>query len=261
LETVEALRKQGHECVEFQPPDVPHAIWIFNSLVSADGFTTLLSHLQGDPREPSLFLVTLGPRLPGFLRTFAGWVLERFIGDPIFGNLIKSSRTKSVTEYLALAKERDAYIQRFNQQVWDAHGFDGLICPPQASPAVPHNGTTFLASMAAATILYNLVDSPAGIVPVTRVDRTKDALTPSFWSATGHGSKLWEDKLYKGSEPVYNPDVQHGLPVGVQIVGRLWEDEKVVEMMKVVDKALGERGFGPGMKHKIDENVGAGASK
>ena len=32
---------------------------------------------------------------------------------------------------------------------------------------------------------------------------------------------------------------------GVQIVGRNWEDEKVIAIMHVVDKALGPRGFGP----------------
>jgi hypothetical protein len=32
-----------------------------------------------------------------------------------------------------------------------------------------------------------------------------------------------------------------------QLVGRTWEDEKVLAMMGVLDDALGERGFGPGM--------------
>ena len=36
-----------------------------------------------------------------------------------------------------------------------------------------------------------------------------------------------------------------GLPVGVQIVGKSFEDEKVVAMMKIVDDALGPRSFGP----------------
>ena len=44
----------------------------------------------------------------------------------------------------------------------------------------------------------------------------------------------------------YAPEKMAGLPVGVQVVGRAWEDEKVLAMMKVVDEALGPRGFGPG---------------
>lgn len=55
----------------------------------------------------------------------------------------------------------------------------------------------------------------------------------------------------------------------VQVVGKKWEEEKVIEMMKVVDQALGPRGFGPGSwskqrdttktpeaTHTIDEQVG-----
>jgi Asp-tRNA(Asn)/Glu-tRNA(Gln) amidotransferase A subunit family amidase len=37
-----------------------------------------------------------------------------------------------------------------------------------------------------------------------------------------------------------------GLPVGVQLVGNKWEDEKVIAMMRVLDDALGARGFGAG---------------
>lgn len=39
-----------------------------------------------------------------------------------------------------------------------------------------------------------------------------------------------------------------GLPVGVQVVGRKWEEEKVIAMMHVVDKVLEKKrtGFGPG---------------
>jgi amidase len=100
--------------------------------------------------------------------------------------------------------------------------------------------------LAVGTFLYNVVDSPVGIVPVTRVDPGRDALTEEWKTGPGHGSPLLEDNLYNVSNAPYNPVEMAGLPVGVQIVGRAWEDEKVIEMMQIVDKALGERGFGPG---------------
>jgi hypothetical protein len=31
----------------------------------------------------------------------------------------------------------------------------------------------------------------------------------------------------------------------MKVVGRKWEEEKVLCMMQVIDNALGERGFGP----------------
>lgn len=86
-------------------------------------------------------------------------------------------------------------------------------------------------------------------MPVTFVDPAKDAITPE-WRARGiAGSKVLEAKVYgtvKNVKAAYNADEMAGLPVGVQIIGATWEDEKVIEMAKIVDRALGPRGFGPG---------------
>lgn len=83
---------------------------------------------------------------------------------------------------------------------------------------------------------------------MTRVDPKLDAL-PEDWLATTRSnapSPKEFDKLLYGKTWGYDADAMEGLPVGIQLVGKRWEDEKVVEMMKVVDVALGERGFGPG---------------
>lgn len=46
---------------------------------------------------------------------------------------------------------------------------------------------------------------------------------------------------------MYNPEAMKGMPVNIQLVGKKWEEEKVLAMMEVVDTVLGkERGFGPG---------------
>lgn len=109
-----------------------------------------------------------------------------------------------------------------------------------------HSGCATLSPLAAATILYNMVDSPVGIVPVTRVDPSKDQLTTAWFEGPGHGSKLFERELFEGKKAVYDPKKMKNIPIGVQIVGRKWEEEKVIAMMHVVDKALGPRNFGPG---------------
>ena len=82
---------------------------------------------------------------------------------------------------------------------------------------------------------------------MTRVDPKLDAL-PKDWLATAAGntpSSKEINKLLYGGKWGYDADAMGGLPVGIQLVGKRWEDEKVIEMMKVVDAALGERGFGP----------------
>ena len=108
------------------------------------------------------------------------------------------------------------------------------------------SATKYLLALATGTLFYNLLDCPVGSIPVTRVDPKFDALPEEWLSAPSNvpSSKELDKLLYKGKWG-YDPGAMEGLPVGIQLVGRRWEDEKVVEMMKVVDAALGERGFGP----------------
>ena len=108
------------------------------------------------------------------------------------------------------------------------------------------SATKYLLALATGTLFYNLLDCPAGTIPVTRVDPKLDAL-PDDWLSTPSStpsSKELDKLLYEGMWG-YDAVAMEGLPVGVQLAGKRWEDEKVVEMMKVVDAALGERGFGP----------------
>ena len=93
--------------------------------------------------------------------------------------------------------------------------------------------------------MYNLIDSPAGVIPATRVDPAKDALTPEFLAVErGTVSPTIHRAMYLPSH--YDVEDMKGMPVGVQVIGKRFEDEKVLAMMNVVDEALGERGFGPG---------------
>jgi len=254
LQTVEALRAQGHECIEFQVPGPARALEIFIGLTSADGYKGLLSHLGPDPKEPAMFITTLGPRLPGWLRGLASWIFRTFVGDSIFSSVLSASRIKPVAEYHELAYQRDQYIAEFYAKVWDKYGFDGIIAPTQSLPAIPHNGCKTLSPLANATLLYNVVDSPVGCVPVTRVDSALDKLTPE-WESTGLGSesKVCEQRVF-GAGGVYDAETMNGLPVGVQVIGKRWEEEKVVALMGVVDEALGpSRGFGPSAWSKWKE--------
>jgi Asp-tRNA(Asn)/Glu-tRNA(Gln) amidotransferase A subunit family amidase len=56
-------------------------------------------------------------------------------------------------------------------------------------------------------------------------------------------SAVYGSRVKKG---VYDVAAMHGLPVGVQVVGSAWTEEKTLAIMRVLDNALGPRGFGPG---------------
>ncbi|KAG8926376.1 hypothetical protein FRC01_008949 [Tulasnella sp. 417] len=248
-ETVDALRKQGHECVEFVIPNPIEAARVFVALTSADGYKTLTSHIGPDPRDRTLFLVTLGSKIPSFIRSFACWAARTFKGDEAWATLFSTSHPRNVTDFWAETKARNEYNKFFHENVWGKYGFDGIICPVNALPTVPHGGSALLSPLAFSTSLFNVVDHPVGILPVTRVDKIQDAISEAWTDpAIGGpiGSPIIHATMYEGAKAAYDPVAMDGIPVGVQVVGRPWEDEKVVEMMKVVDSALGARGFGPG---------------
>lgn len=48
--------------------------------------------------------------------------------------------------------------------------------------------------------------------------------------------------IEKGSYKMYDSVAMHGLPVGVQVVGKRLEEEKVMEGMKIIQQLLREDG-------------------
>lgn len=79
-ETIEALKLVGHECIEVEqstfplgsangyltcPPGLSVEIAkIFLAITSADGYKTLLRGVGSDPLDPSLGVLTFGPKVP-----------------------------------------------------------------------------------------------------------------------------------------------------------------------------------------------------
>ncbi|KAJ8294955.1 Fatty acid amide hydrolase 1 [Rhodotorula toruloides] len=247
LMAVEALRKKGHECVEFEPPTPLEAMEYFTALTSADRYETLLSFLRGDPAESALWLVTIGPKLPAPIRWFLNWVFESVMGDPKMARLMRASKGKSVVEVQQWQHKRDVFVDRARKQLWEEHGFDAVLCAPQATPALKHGETWDLSVLAIGTILWNVIDSSVGHLPMTFVDSTLDAPSSSWWDVqrASPGSPMVEKRVY-GKGGVYDAKAMEGLPVGLQIVGMQYDEERVIELMKVVDEAVGKRGFGPG---------------
>ena len=72
-------------------------------------------------------------------------------------------------------------------------------------------------------------------MPITRVDSALDKLP---LRVLGPRNKIEKD-VYVG----YDADDMHGLPVGVQIVGRRLEEEKVLEGMKLIEGLLKSEGI------------------
>lgn len=94
-----------------------------------------------------------------------------------------------------------------------------------------------------------------GIIPVTRVDAELDALSTAQKQdkLAKAGSHLLAKEYY---DTVYDPVAMQGLPIGVQIVGPAWHEEKVLKMMGALDEILVKKNgklFGPGLGSEYEK--------
>lgn len=80
------------------------------------------------------------------------------------------------------------------------------------------------------------LDYTAGVVPITHVDKSLDGLAADFNIKRLNG-------VAQGAYKLYNAEAMHGLPVGVQIVGRRLEEEKVLAIMQRLEDALGDKKY------------------
>jgi Asp-tRNA(Asn)/Glu-tRNA(Gln) amidotransferase A subunit family amidase len=173
-------------------------------------------------------------------------VIRNLFGDAKFASFLTSSHKASVYEYYNYVTEKVAFEQQMRETLWGSDpGIDAVLGPVLAIPAVPHGGYKSLSPIGGGAMVWSVVSSPVGVVPVTRVDPELDELSDEWHAIPSEGSKILENKLY-GPQGTYNPLAMKGLPMCVQVVGRPWEEEKVLALMHVIDTALGPRGFGPG---------------
>ncbi|KDQ55801.1 hypothetical protein JAAARDRAFT_37227 [Jaapia argillacea MUCL 33604] len=102
---------------------------------------------------------------------------------------------------------------------------DAIICPVAPYAAPPH-GKNRSANF---TMVWNGLDYPACVFPVTQVIETIDVKKPphQFLSETD-----------KTTYELYDPTTFNNAPVALQLVGRTLEEEAVIGMTEVVDAAL-----------------------
>ncbi|KAM3425168.1 hypothetical protein BST61_g7127 [Cercospora zeina] len=238
--TVAALKAQGHEVFNVSPPSPYEAMVIASNLLNADGTKTFRSFFRtGESDDPGAREFGRYMRLPRFLKWFYYAYVKYIKRDEIWAGLLEHWHEKSAHENWQWVAKRESYKARFHAW-WNTFGefgdgMDFLLTPPNATPAVPHDGMKEASASCGYTFLFNLLDYTCGIVPVTHVDPSKDLLPASVNVSRMNG-------VARGAYKHYDAVKMAGLPVAIQLVGRRLEEEKVIAGMKVVEDALEAQG-------------------
>lgn len=235
-----ALKAQGHEVFDVHPPNPYEALVIASNLLNSDGTQTFRGFFRtGESDDAGAREFGRYMRLPRFIKWFY-WAYTKYIKrDGIWAGLLEHWHQKSAAEYWEWVVKREAYKAQWHEW-WNAfgekgEGLDFILTPPNSTPAVPHGGMKDACAACGYTFLFNLLDYAVGVIPVTRVDPKIDMLPSSVDVRKMNG-------VARGAYKHYDAIRMAGLPVGVQIVGRRLEEEKVLACMERLEGALEARG-------------------
>ncbi|EKG22103.1 Amidase [Macrophomina phaseolina MS6] len=153
-------------------------------------------------------------------------------GEPFIPHveaLVNRGQAISVYAYWQLNKLKREQQKRYLDK-WNAarspsgRKVDVLLTPVMPHSAVPHRGCRWVGY----TKVWNFLDYSALVLPGGAVDKTID-VKPDYQARNELDEWNWD---------LYDADAMDGMPVGVQIVGRKLEEEKVVGAAKVVEGVL-----------------------
>ncbi|KAF1983628.1 amidase [Aulographum hederae CBS 113979] len=102
-------------------------------------------------------------------------------------------------------------------------GIDAILCPVGPGCA-PVHGTAKYWSY---TSQWNLLDYPAIVFPFNKADKETD--TWEKYTPEGYSGPMSETDKF--NRDLYDPELSHGLPVGLQLVSRRLQDAEVVGIL------------------------------
>jgi amidase len=203
---VEALRKAGHDIIEWKPP----------------------SHAVGNALVLKSWLYDGGKDIHGAFG-LSGEELAPQIGV-IYGSGISEESTASQISANNIAKRRwqKEYLDYWNStsaQTSSGLPVDGVICPLAPYPAARPNTYKYYGY----TMFVNGLDYTSLAVPVTAADKNVDKY-PDGYEPMNNDDKAAFD--------AYDGEIFDGAHVSVQVVGRRYTEEKMIAIVEYIESLL-----------------------
>ncbi|KAM9483194.1 fatty-acid amide hydrolase 1-like [Clarias gariepinus] len=220
-ETKELLEKAGHTLIPFTHPRIST---VYNELcmkgVYADGGVTVLKHFKEGPVDPCLQKQVTQWRRPKFIKKMMS-LLCRFTYPHMAASIQANCGVDSPADMWKQQSEAEDYTKETIDE-WRKLELDVLLCP-MLGPAYNFNCTSNLLCAPSYIILYNLLNFPVGVVPVTKVTAVDEDLLKDHKESSGD---IWPETIQGGV----------GLPVAVQCVALPWQEEMCLRFMREVEE-------------------------
>ena len=152
------------------------------------------------------------------------------IGFKLTGNgriwdSVKSLKVLETKELDELMKRLTA-LQLHMKDKWEALGIEAVIMPNYPIPAFTSANVEQVGSFRDYQIIWSLLHYPAGALPITTVQESEASYGDDGFN------DMWTRALQKDIV------TSAGMPVGVQVISRKWDDEIALAVMKVIDEEV-----------------------
>ncbi|KJR81677.1 amidase [Sporothrix schenckii 1099-18] len=210
--TVKALIETlGHQTIEWTPPSHTRATELAMQAFIADGGIDIHYHigLSGEPLQWRVAeLYGTAPKAPT-------------TADQLFdGNLELFQYRRDYMDYW----NSTAALTKSGRPV------DAILAPVAPGAAVELDNKNFHVGY---TPWVNTLDYTAAVFPVTRVDPAIDVVEKDYTPLNDLDKAIHE-------EYTDNPQVQENTPVGLQLVGRRFQEEKILALVEMLSTALAQ---------------------
>jgi len=242
-EAAAILRAAGAQVTEWMPPDLHRATGLYIRLLTANGASLFRAALARDKAEPQIaalyWLAQRSRRTVQRIRCALVLLRQMKFAEQL-GNVGFSAEDAQ-----HFSAEADGYRQAFAAAMARADGgpLDVVLSPACFSPAWPHGASRELITGGAYCIVYNLLGYPAGVVPVTRVRPGEAIARLRSLDVVDMAAR----RVDIGSA---------GLPVGVQVAARPWQEHVALAVMQVIQDEVRKREDYPTMVREGGESVG-----
>lgn len=219
---VEKLQELGHNVVEFHPNDLTSLANCYFTFATGDGAPYLLKAIENESIDPSISKMVQILKTPKIF-LWPLWTIFKLLGWNRMAGILPVFSGSAAYEHDCIQTRTD-YRSNLIKMLKENH-IDALVVPgPAIPPPFLNNSQNFTPALQA-TFVWNTLNFPASVVPVTivsdedlQVKRKVNDMVDYFAS-----------KNEKDSQ---------GLPVSVQIVSFPFDDEVVLRLSKELQDSL-----------------------
>ncbi|KFO89350.1 Fatty-acid amide hydrolase 1, partial [Buceros rhinoceros silvestris] len=228
-----ALQAAGHELVPFSPPRIHYVMTeLFLKTLFADGGRAWLDVFTGGIVYPGLKPQVNCCKIPRLGKKLLALILKplQLLLLLKLKNIATISTCRSVKEMWDHHHQIEVYRTEFIAR-WRELQLDVVLCPvlgPAFTTGYPGKLLTAISS----TMLYNVLNFPAGVVPVSTVTEADEEELKLY---RGFCDDPWDRTLKQAVAGAV------GLPVAVQCVALPWREELCLRLMKEVETLSREK--------------------